>query len=42
MLEEDADAAPDSQAPLSAWEPPRMPGLPLGGSWSSQQQQQQQ
>ena len=30
------------RAPLSTWSPPRMPGLPLGGAWSSQQQQQQQ
>ena len=30
------------RAPLAAWSPPRMPGLPLGGAWSSQQQQQQQ
>jgi uncharacterized circularly permuted ATP-grasp superfamily protein len=41
VLEADADTPPDS-APLSRWQPPRMPGLPLGGAWSSQQQQQQQ
>jgi uncharacterized circularly permuted ATP-grasp superfamily protein len=41
VLEEDASSRPSSQV-LAAWEPPRMPGLPLGGSWSSQQQQQQQ
>jgi len=40
VLEEDAPLPPD--APLSRWAPPRMPGLPLGGTWSSQQQQQQQ
>jgi hypothetical protein len=27
---------------LSAWEPPRMPGLRTGDEWSGQQQQQQQ
>jgi hypothetical protein len=27
---------------LSAWEPPRMPGLRTGDQWSGQQQQQQQ
>ena len=42
VLEEESENRSDSQASLSAWEPPRMPGLPLGGSWSSQQQQQQQ
>ena len=41
VLEEDSSERRDSQPALSAWEPPRMPGLPLGGSWSSQQQQQQ-
>ena len=41
VLEEDSSERPDSQT-LGAWEPPRMPGLPMGGSWSSQQQQQQQ
>ena len=41
VLEEDSSERHDSQPALSAWEPPRMPGLPLGGSWSSQQQQQQ-
>ena len=34
-------AASPPDAPLSRWAPPRMPGLPLGGTWSSQQQQQQ-
>ena len=39
----EADAAATRRRPsLAAWEPPKMPGLPLGGSWSSQQQQQQQ
>ena len=39
----EADAEAHAQTPsLAAWEPPKMPGLPLGGSWSSQQQQQQQ
>jgi uncharacterized circularly permuted ATP-grasp superfamily protein len=41
VLEEDAEPPP-GPAPLSQWQPPRMPGLPLGGAWSSQQQQQQQ
>jgi len=41
VLEEDAATAPEL-APLQRWQPPRMPGLPLGGAWSSQQQQQQQ
>jgi uncharacterized circularly permuted ATP-grasp superfamily protein len=36
------DPRGESQAVLSAWEPPRMPKLPVGGSWSGQQQQQQQ
>ena len=40
VLEQDAEA-PNEPAPLSKWSPPRMPGLPLGGAWSSQQQQQQ-
>jgi hypothetical protein len=40
VLEADASHAPSPA--LAAWEPPKMPGLPLGGSWSSQQQQQQQ
>src|SRR4051794_12211308 len=39
VLEEDAAALPDA-SPLQRWQPPRMPGLPLGGAWSSQQQQQ--
>jgi uncharacterized circularly permuted ATP-grasp superfamily protein len=42
VLEADDAARPDSQASSTAWAPPRMPGLSLGGSWSSQQQQQQQ
>ena len=41
VLEEDAEGAPEA-SPLQRWSPPRMPGLPLGGAWSSQQQQQQQ
>ena len=41
VLEEDAAHLPEP-APLKRWQPPRMPGLPLGGAWSSQQQQQQQ
>jgi len=41
VLEQDVEAAPEP-APLTTWSPPRMPGLPLGGAWSSQQQQQQQ
>ena len=41
VLEEDAEALPQ-RAPLATWSPPRMPGLPLGGSWSAQQRQQQQ
>jgi hypothetical protein len=41
VLEADESALPDAP-PLSRWQPPRMPGLPLGGAWSSQQQQQQQ
>jgi uncharacterized circularly permuted ATP-grasp superfamily protein len=41
VLEQDAEPAPE-HAPLKRWSPPRMPGLPLGGAWSSQQQQQQQ
>ena len=40
VLEEEGTARPESQIALK-WAPPRMPGLPLGGSWSSQQQQQQ-
>jgi uncharacterized circularly permuted ATP-grasp superfamily protein len=38
---EDDQYAPASP-PLERWSPPRMPGLPLGDAWSSQQQQQQQ
>ena len=34
--------AAGAAGPLTRWSPPRMPGLPLGGAWSSQQQQQQQ
>jgi uncharacterized circularly permuted ATP-grasp superfamily protein len=41
VLEADAGTPPDV-SPLQRWQPPRMPGLPLGGAWSSQQQQQQQ
>jgi uncharacterized circularly permuted ATP-grasp superfamily protein len=41
VLEEDAEQ-PAETARLTTWSPPRMPGLPLGGAWSSQQQQQQQ
>ena len=41
VLEQDAETAPESSVPLKRWSPPRMPGLPLGGAWSSQQQQQQ-
>jgi uncharacterized circularly permuted ATP-grasp superfamily protein len=42
VLEEDGGhPRTDSQSALT-WSPPRMPGLPMGGSWSSQQQQQQQ
>ena len=41
VLEEDAEAPPERLA-AAALAPPRMPGLPLGGAWSSQQQQQQQ
>ena len=40
LEEEGGRARTDSQAALT-WSPPRMPELPLGGSWSSQQQQQQ-
>ncbi len=42
VLEEDADAPPERARRCRSWSPPRMPGLPLGGAWSSQQQQQQQ
>jgi uncharacterized circularly permuted ATP-grasp superfamily protein len=42
VLEDDAEGADERAEPLSAWSPPRMPGLSQGGKWSSQQQQQQQ
>ncbi len=42
VLEEEGAEADGAPPLLPAWSPPRMPGLPLGGAWSSQQQQQQQ